>query len=448
MIDQYDYSIFPNLQYANPIHFKLNKGQSLYIPRKWWHWIKTTQKTFAVNYWFENTKEIDHFPFIFDHSIDCDINLLNNEIVTVWNSEKNYDDHRDYEEKFSDFYNSGKDNAYVVTLNSYPSGSNNFNIKQKFLPFINFPVDERLSFSHMYDYNLWISSNKHDTGLHYDDEDGILTVVEGEKDIILFPPSDSKYLYPYDVEYLWRSTPPTDFRYNTFGKRGNVNGINSGELLYTTCNNDIRVLSNISKLFYKYRDTNLIWGYKKNGNEYRWEIYYYTLNDEIRIRSWDIYPRKHDIGNEEHYYYKIDSKPPELPFWGYGKYKKQNLLYDESKMFVVDTYESFYKNYDDYMDRLGYNHIKLKFQDTILKKYDCYELCIFNKNPNQIFVMYFGLSNNDFLQFLETNKYPTYVIEFVKDSMTSNNYHINNEIAVVYDIDTQEIIRSGFYGNI
>ena len=32
MIDDYNYDIFPKLRLANPIHFKLEKGQSLYIP--------------------------------------------------------------------------------------------------------------------------------------------------------------------------------------------------------------------------------------------------------------------------------------------------------------------------------------------------------------------------------------------------------------------------------
>ena len=32
MIDDYNYDIFPKLRLASPIHFKLEKGQSLYIP--------------------------------------------------------------------------------------------------------------------------------------------------------------------------------------------------------------------------------------------------------------------------------------------------------------------------------------------------------------------------------------------------------------------------------
>jgi hypothetical protein len=98
------------------------------------------------------------------------------------------------------------------------------------------------------------------------------------------------------------------------------------------------------------------------------------------------------------------------------------------------------------MTKLGYSEIKDKFKNTILTKYTCYEMCIFNKNPKQIFVMYLGLSNDEFLEFLTTNKYPDYVIDFVKKNVADGAYNINNEIAIVYDIETQTAIRSGFYG--
>jgi hypothetical protein len=135
-----------------------------------------------------------------------------------------------------------------------------------------------------------------------------------------------------------------------------------------------------------------------------------------------------------------------LPFWGYGKYKKNNMMYDESKIFVIDAYSSFYDNYDSYMVRLGYDEIKEQFRERILNRYYCYEICIFNKNPNQIFVMYLGISNEDFLDFLTNNSYPNYIIEFVKNNIEKRSYNINNEITIVYDIKTQSIIRSGFYG--
>ena len=39
MIDKYNYFYFPKLLFTHPIHFKLKDGKSLYIPKKWWHWV-------------------------------------------------------------------------------------------------------------------------------------------------------------------------------------------------------------------------------------------------------------------------------------------------------------------------------------------------------------------------------------------------------------------------
>jgi hypothetical protein len=450
-IDSYDIQKYPDLALANPLHFTIQSGQSLYIPKNWWHWVKTTKRTFAVNFWFNN--QVEQNPFVFSHTIVYDLSQLNDERVSVWNSGKNVAaDRQTSVYTFSDFYNSGLDDKCVITLRDYSPGKSNRIIKHKLADYICFPSDTRVVPTNSYDYNLWISSNKHDTGLHYDDEDGVLTVVEGEKEVILFPPSDSDYLYPFPVKHKWRKSPPLNFRYNTARNFGNTSGISSAELLDVTCNENKRVLSNISKLyetFSKLSDsTPLVWGFKKGGDDYRWEIYRYTLHKEVRITSWDIHTDQNDILNDNHYYYKFDDEPATLPFWGYGKYKKDNTLLDESKIFVIDSYKSYRNNYDEYMNRLGYKSIKEVFKDTILEKYSCYELCIFNKNPNQIFVMYLGLTNDEFVGFLKENDYPGYIIEFVVNQIKMNRYNINNEIAIVYDIDTQNIVRSGFYGNL
>lgn len=444
-VDEYNCNIFPNLALTHPIHYRLKSGQSLYIPKNWWHWVKTTKKTFSINYWFNNELEIN--PFIFEHSVNFDISILDNEVVHIWNSKK----HNEYvyEKKFKEFYNSGWNYNYLITLSNYSNGKSNSHIKEKLFKYVEFPTNENIICKNSYDYNIWISSNKHDTGLHYDDEDGILTVIEGQKNVILFPPTDSENLYPYEVNYEWKESQALNFRYNVNINYGKIDGICSGQLLYVTCDNDLRVLSNISKLYLKYKDTNLIWGFKKYKNFYRWEIYNYTLDDMTRITSWDIHSGEYHISDDEHYYFKYnDISSLGLPFWGYSKYKKDNELYDESKIFVVDDYHSFNVNYDNYMDRLGYGDIKTTFKKVILEKYGCYQICIHNKTEGEIFVQYLGISNKDFLVFLIMNEYPQHIIKFVKKQMRLKKYNINNEITIVYDIESQNIIRSGFYGNL
>uniref|UniRef100_A0A6C0DYP9 JmjC domain-containing protein n=1 Tax=viral metagenome TaxID=1070528 RepID=A0A6C0DYP9_9ZZZZ len=445
-IDSYNYFIFPRLLFTHPQKFLVKKGESIYIPKKWWHWIKTTKKTFAINFWFNNKNNINN-PFILTNPIiNIDINSLDNENVTVWNSLNNDSE----KNNFKVFYNSKKDNKYIITLDNYDLGMSNSNIKNKLKPYIKFPENDKINVNNEYDYNVWISSGKHDTGLHYDDEDGLLTVIEGIKEIIMFPPSDSKYLYPYDVKYKWINKESRKFKYNSYTDIGLVSGISSSMLLYETCKNNVRVLSNISKLYEKFDKKKLIWGFKKNKDIYRWEIYLYTLDENIRITSWDIDSSSYNISNVEHYYYKYDkeyiNEIISLPFWGCGKYKKDNVLYDESKIFVIDTYKSFYENYDNYMKKLEFENIKDKFKNIILNKYSCYEISIFNKTKNQIFVLYLGITNEEFLNFLITSSYPDNIIKYIKNKILLNEYNINNEIAIIYDTNTLEIIRSGFYG--
>ena len=443
-VDQFDTESYPNLKFTNPVHFKLKKGQSIYIPKGWWHWIKTTTKSFAVNYWFSNNIELN--PFIFDHKFELDTNQFNAQDVCIWNSSK----HDEYfvEDKFENFYNSGLDDRYVLTLSNYTNGENNSNIKNLTKPYAKFPNHDNLQYNESFDFNVWISSGKHDTGLHYDDEDGVLTLLEGSKEITLFPPSDSDNLYAYDTKYSWREKTAINFLYNSFSIREFITGVSSSEILFHTCDGDVRVLSNISKLFQKY-GTNLVWGFKKSGDDYRWEIYKYDLQKDPIIQSWDIYKNTYEISDVEHFYFKENADTPlGLPFWGVGKYKKDGDLYDESKIFVLDHYIPFKDNYDSYMIKLGYGDIRNKFEKIILEKYKCYQICIHNKTENEIFVQYLGISNEDFLSFLNLYEYPSNLRNFVEEQITLDNYKINNEITIVYKIDTLKVVRSGFYGNI
>jgi hypothetical protein len=190
-------------------------------------------------------------------------------------------------------------------------------------------------------------------------------------------------------------------------------------------------------------ESNLVWGFKKNKDIYRWEFYNYTLDKTPSITSWDIHSNEYKIGDEEHYYFNLKNEV-KLPFWGYGRYiNKSNpeILYEESKIFVIDTFDSFMLNYESYMDKLKYSNLIDIYYDIIFNKYKCYQICIHNKNEEQIFIQYLGISNNDFIDFLINNNYPRNIIDFIDD-----DYKINNEITIVYDIKSKKIIRSGFYG--
>ena len=107
-----------------------------------------------------------------------------------------------------------------------------------------------------------------------------------------------------------------------------MEGISSSELLYVTCKKDIRVLSNVSKLYNKFKK-NFIWAYKKSNNGYRWEIYKYypsrSKNNSVKpvIISWDLFSDSYNISDIEHHYFRDTNYPPtSLPFWGNCKCKK------------------------------------------------------------------------------------------------------------------------------
>lgn len=38
---------------AHPIQIVVNAGESLYLPAGWWHYVRQTEVTVAVNYWYD-----------------------------------------------------------------------------------------------------------------------------------------------------------------------------------------------------------------------------------------------------------------------------------------------------------------------------------------------------------------------------------------------------------
>jgi hypothetical protein len=432
-IDRYNYLLFPRLFFASPIRITVRAGESLYIPKNWWHWVKTTKKSFAVNYWFLNENGMDS-PFMFDFTNTVNLDTIENTAIQTWDSAV---DKYGPVMSFKEFYESGVDNLYIITLRGYHGiGTNNLNIKKALGDQIRFP-SEFVTEPKTFDYNLWSSSGFHDTKLHFDDEDGILNVVEGEKEVLLFSPRDTPYLYKIPVEYAWIKKQATDHHYNIDVFMKNLEGVSSSKLLYETCRHDNRVLANITNLSNKH--SGLVWGFKKHGDQYRWELYKYSMSNSPHITSWDIYGNQYNIGDQEHYYYNFDATV-KLPFWGYGMYSQDGKIHMESGIFVVDKYESFSDNYEEYMKRLGFP--PEDFKSLVLDRYECYELSVHHKKLHEIFVQYLGISKADFLEFLTDNDYPQNIIDFVNTS----NYKINNEITIVYDTETKSIIRTAFYG--
>jgi len=49
-ITNLSYIFYPGLLFAKPIRITLNTGDTLLIPKNWWHWIRTEPETHAINF--------------------------------------------------------------------------------------------------------------------------------------------------------------------------------------------------------------------------------------------------------------------------------------------------------------------------------------------------------------------------------------------------------------
>ena len=453
-VDSVNYLKYPNLLFTHPMEFELKKGECLKIPKKWWHWVKSYDHSFSVNFWFngDTLKYPEKIPY--PHQA-LDFSLLENEIVSIWNSEMT-----DTNPKFSsipvvekrkwvikdtyaNFVADKKPNHYIITLDNFDTGNENQKIKTIYRPFITVPEHIK-KHGLRYDFNIWISSAYNDTGLHYDDEDGMLCVYKGIKRVTMYPPGDTPYLYPYELIPRYMKNKALNFRYNSFTNLGEIEGPPSSHLLNEIIKKYAFVQGLIDEYHKKHGPNKTIWGYKKMGNKYRLEFYLYNLDntDNNVITSRDIFTDH--VGDEEHYYHHIDEnlQTYSLPFWGFGTYVKNGERFKESKIFVIDSYERFAANYDEYMQRLMYGDVADKFRGIVLDKYPCYEICIHNKTPGQIFVQYLGISRQDFIAFLKEHGYTSSLVNYYE----SQDFRINNEITIVYDTRSTLVQRTGFYG--
>ena len=251
--------------------------------------------------------------------------------------------------------------------------------------------------------------------------------------------------------------------YNIYSKIKDLDtGFCSGRLLYESFKhtNNKNVMKIITNLTLKVGTGKTIWGCKKKNSEIRWEIYFYHYDmsypeigsgfdnvnfnfnlpkdNDIVIHSFDLY--KEGMGPELHLY-KKDS-PLTIPFFGNGTTILNNVETKES-VFIVDTYLNFFFNFNKYMKYLNFDDIEIDI--NILKSYKCDFISIHNKGNNSIFIQYLGISNTDFLLFLEEYEYPYNLIQHFKKNLL-NYKSISHEITIVSCLKNKKVLRTGFYG--
>jgi hypothetical protein len=486
-IHKYNYFLYPSLMYTHPQKYVLNENEAIWIPKGWWHWIESYD-TIAINFWVKNIKnnddddKYDH-PFVikeklknYDDIIEEIVNYDNK--LLIWNSSDDILTENKNNKKELD------NNEIIITLPGYTKDfSRNFtkdkindDLINKIKPYIKLPSFlEEIKESDI-DHNLWISNKYHDTGLHYDDSYGLLCVLKGKKNITLYPPSDTRYLYPIPIIPFWANTYPIQFEYNNYTLIKNLDinsSLPSSRLLYETlkCYNNKNLIFIISDLVNRYGSYNIVWGFKLHNKIVRWEIYIYHYssynheekfkeisfdenqmikiknirnnNKNLIIHSFDLYENS-NIGKDIHFYYN-DNKRIDIPFFGKSDTLQEDGTIKFESYFILDKSKRFIEQYDNYMKKINYTDKKIFILKYLLLKYNCTYYCIHNKNPEQIFIQYLGISINDFILFLEEFKYPYMLIEHIKTNIDKYK-DILHEITIVYNINTGKPIRSAFYG--
>ena len=511
-IDSLNYMFYPTLLLTSPLHITLYEGDSLLIPAKWWHWIRSS-KSIAVNYWIlqgdkkTNAEEgVDHDRLI-DTKQPCILNLnLNHDRflqalsdykgkIDIW--DQSTEQVTDGEFNLSTIVGGEKDQQYVITLAGYLDSKLNDSLLNHVKHHI--AVPPHLSHCRI-DKNVWISPGNTDTGLHYDDFTGILTVVKGTKEITLFPPEDTPYLDPFDLKPKWAISDPIKFRANIYNFVQELNiskNLPSSRLLYesiiTIAFQNKKLLQIINDVVRAVGRNQTVWGLKHHNGKFRWELYFYhfdshnpaietnlknvcfskiptflkykeSLNDNqnnLIIHSFDLFDfcdlsvlsdsphntTDHNstdstglLGDDIHLYYRNGNMS--FPFFGNGSTLSVNGVKREST-FVIDSQQSFIANYSTLTETIGLVNIT-QFQ-SYLNHYKCRDICIHNKFDNNLFIQYLGISVADFIQFLKKLHYPYCFVNHVE-----NNQHmyenIEHEITIVYDIVSQIPVRSAFYG--
>jgi len=224
---------FPEFKNALIHKVELKCGNSLFIPAGWWHWVfsednciafshivhnfdenavkkKQTQNYKDIKIKYYNSKNIDYIKHS-NESIPLIYNDPSINIITESFLEENLDKINLMISKTNTIVNVNKENnttnniingnyKYFNILNNSSDyfsyiGMSQLN-KDKFKQFIN---NEWSKFANTKnnknDIYLWHSKKIIDTGLHYDITDNLLTIHSGKKTILLFPPSETKYLY-------------------------------------------------------------------------------------------------------------------------------------------------------------------------------------------------------------------------------------------------------------
>jgi len=256
-----------------------------------------------------------------------------------------------------------------------------------------------------------------------------------------------------------------------------VDGKSSGHLLYKTleiCAKTKNVLTAVQDVYNKWHitpDKMMIWGFKKTGDTYRWEIYFYHFSqyDAHIIEKYDNFSKinmtpiskpvldvlnKNDtivhsidientdaVYNDEIHTYDV-VKTRDLPFYGMGYDLKSDGVKKPTGMFIYASTSDILNNYVRYLRELDLPNTPGILK--ILLKYRTEYIFLMNKHGD-LYVWLLKLNIESFISFLEEFKYKEELVLYIKNNIESYR-NISHEISIVYDSITLIPKRSSFYG--
>lgn len=189
---------------AEKIEITLHKGDYLYIPSDWYHFVFSEDTSgkhnvnLAVNFWYSKTRANSENiePYTGKHDIEINLDEYMNDIVDVTESDcafflSNYVHSKR-------FFNNIDIKTYSSTMSKFLRNRNPYTyIQQNQMRHeVSSPPND-ISGNLMLE-NFWLNFGNVYSQLHCDGYDNILCQVEGSKRVILFNPNQRDKLYLYN----------------------------------------------------------------------------------------------------------------------------------------------------------------------------------------------------------------------------------------------------------
>jgi hypothetical protein len=441
-IDNGNRWLFPRSWFTRPDYVvDLTDGQSLVIPKGWWHKVTTHGCTWAYNLWTDaplgpvKLHRPSALPLVAFQGLLCQfaekpmaVVTGNPPIITTMTLKE-----------FQAL--PGHVVAYLMSLEKYnyfDTNVSNVAMKQTFQANVLPEIMKSLSLTDVkVEGNLWLANGPQSTtGLHYDDNNGILTVLQGRKTVELYHPSKGRHLSPHSLLPNWVNASRLRIQANVHTIQEALypsRDYSNSHLFY-----DFLRLGNAPPKYYKLIDdlvsclgyNKLVWGCKTTPMGLRWELYIYAHSPTIErkdvshflsickapadiiehwskdaatidVISYDLDPRP-SIKAGFHFYYRHPNQLSyELPYHGTCLDTQSSLLEAD---FIIDESINFQLNYRRHLATLKLEH----YQDVYdpLKYGTCSQLCIFNKWPTtnkQLLAQYLGVTFPVYQTFVATH---------------------------------------------